>query len=632
MFFLNLSLPEFLALLSGVSGLVVALYLLSRSRRRQKVATLRFWSQAAQPVPSTRRRRIQQPWSLVLQLICMTLLLLAMAQLKWGDRERASRDHVLVLDASSWTGARIGEKTIGDEVRSRARQYVRSLSSSDRVMVVRADGLPSPVTGMESDRAVIERAIDATRPGASALDLNAALAFATQSRQLNRSAGGEIVFVGVPRVGSAGVPVSTPSNLRVLAVDAPMDNVGFTNIGVRRSESAADAWNILLTVRNYSRVPQRVPLSVMFGGAVAGGTVLNIAPGVAESYAFPLRTRAAGWIDARILVRDSLTDDNRAILELPQHKVLKIKVFTTEPETLRPALAAHGQVQAEYLPPSAWKDDAGADVVVFDRFNPKSATKSPAIWIEPPGDSPFRTASRIAGAKHVSWRSDHEITAGIRNRDLRLTEGQVLYANAEDVTLASVEEGPVVLLRPKARSVALGFHPGRTDMKFNLTTPLLFANVLRWLRPDVFSGNELHAGSVGTVTLPLEGDTDPKDIKVLLDTTELPYTVQNNSLRFFAGAPGIVRVISPGREQVFSLSLPEIGDKTWTPPTNVRTGLPGVFERAAARDLWQVLAVIGALGLLIEWWLYGRRRLLAPRFDGQSSSAAAASTTWRHAS
>jgi hypothetical protein len=107
-FLLNLSALEFLAIFSALSGLVVTLYLLSRSRRRQQVATLRFWVQAQAPVVSKQRRRIQQPWSLLLQLLSIACLLLAIGQLQWGSRDDASRDHVLLLDTSSWMSARTG--------------------------------------------------------------------------------------------------------------------------------------------------------------------------------------------------------------------------------------------------------------------------------------------------------------------------------------------------------------------------------------------------------------------------------------------------------------------------------------------------------------------------------------------
>src|SRR6516165_3274434 len=97
MYFLNLSFLQFVAVFGSISALSVALYLLDRSRRRQVVSTLRFWVAAEQPAVAARRRRIQQPWSLVLQLASMALLLLALAQLRFGSPEAAGRDHVLVL-------------------------------------------------------------------------------------------------------------------------------------------------------------------------------------------------------------------------------------------------------------------------------------------------------------------------------------------------------------------------------------------------------------------------------------------------------------------------------------------------------------------------------------------------------
>ena len=52
MHLLNLSLAEFAAVFSAASAVVVALYLLDRSRRTILVATLRFWNEARRPVES----------------------------------------------------------------------------------------------------------------------------------------------------------------------------------------------------------------------------------------------------------------------------------------------------------------------------------------------------------------------------------------------------------------------------------------------------------------------------------------------------------------------------------------------------------------------------------------------------
>ena len=78
--FLNLSLGQFIALFGTVAAFSVALYLLDRNRRKLVVSTLRFWVEPGKAAPVTRRSRIQQPFSLLLQLLGMALLLLAIAR------------------------------------------------------------------------------------------------------------------------------------------------------------------------------------------------------------------------------------------------------------------------------------------------------------------------------------------------------------------------------------------------------------------------------------------------------------------------------------------------------------------------------------------------------------------------
>src|SRR5436305_10154658 len=178
MYFLNLSFLQFAAVFGSISAISVALYLLDRSRRKQVVSTLRFWVAAEEPTVAARRRRVQQPWSLLLQLISMALLLLAVSQLRIGTPAQLGRDHVIVLDTSAWMAGRSGARTLMDVARDRARQYLKALPARDRVMLVRADAMATPATAFEEDRAKVERAIDGTQPGATALNLDQALLFA----------------------------------------------------------------------------------------------------------------------------------------------------------------------------------------------------------------------------------------------------------------------------------------------------------------------------------------------------------------------------------------------------------------------------------------------------------------------
>jgi hypothetical protein len=143
-----------------------------------------------------------------------------------------------------------------------------------------------------------------------------------------------------------------------------------------------------------------------------------------------------------------------------------------------------------------------------------------------------------------------------------------------------------------------------------LTTPLLFANILRWLGPDIFRRWEVNAGSPGTINIDLGPEAGAGGIRVIAgDGAPLPYTLEGSNLRFFAGTAGTVRVVAGDREMVYSFTLPELADTKWTPPAGTRRGVPRPVENSPAFvELWPWLAAAAALLLVIEWLFFGRRR------------------------
>jgi hypothetical protein len=161
-----------------------------------------------------------------------------------------------------------------------------------------------------------------------------------------------------------------------------------------------------------------------------------------------------------------------------------------------------------------------------------------------------------------------------------------------------------------AKMVVFGFHPALSPMKYELALPILFANLLRWVSPEIFRKWEISGASVGSVKLAMDPNTPQDSVTVTTaEGTRLPFTVRDRVLNFFSGTPGAVRVVAGDREYVYSLTLPEMGDVKWEPPPEVLKGIPRFAAVAQnAGDLWQWLALAGAAGLGLEWFLYGRFR------------------------
>lgn len=629
MFFLNLSLPEFLAILGSLSGLVVALYLLDRTRKRHTVATLRFFAAAEKPPVLKHRRKLQQPWSLILQLASLLLLLLAIAQVRFGSPARYSRDHVVILDTSAWMASRSGQTRLIDRARLAADNYVNALPPADRVMLVRADVLATPALRFESDRKKIHLAIAQTQPGAAPLNLQEALDFASHAQKVQAQRPGEIVFVGAGRVAAEqAARLIAPANFRLIPIDGSIEHVGLQKVSVHRAMDDPDVWEVFISAKNYGALARSIPMTVAFGGSPVSTHRFELKPGAEEDMSFRFKTRASGWLEARLATQDSFRQDSRAILELPARGVLPVTIYSSELDLLRPIFSAIPGIQASFLPVSSYQPNARGGIVLLDHFAPPSPPIEQSIWLEPPAaKSPVPVKTIEQNVKLNQWQADHPLGAGLRARDIQLASAEILQPSPGDITVARSEAGPLIVARPgNPKMVVLGFHPVRSGMKYQLTTPLLFANIIRWMAPDAFRSWELTAGTVGTVDVELESETDPNSIRVQTeDGKPLPFTVQGKALRFFTASPGVVRVLTGDRELVYSLTLPQPGDTAWK-PSNVKVGLPPPMPLGpTSRDLWQWLALAGAIGLLADWILFGR-------MSRTRAATGVAPESWRKAS
>jgi hypothetical protein len=636
MFFLNLSLPEFLAILGSLSGLVVALYLLDRRRKRHTVATLRFFAVNEKPPVLKHHRKLQQPWSLLLQLASLLLLLLAIAQLRLGSPLRYSRDHVLILDVSPWMAARTGPNRLIDRARAAARAYVTSLPQADRVMVVRAGVLATPALLFESDRKKIDLAIDQTQPGAASLNLEGALDFARRAQRVQAQRPGEIVFIGAARIPSEeSARLNPPSNFRFIPIATPTEHTGLRKITVHRAGDDPDTWEVFVAAKNYGATPHSVPAVVNFGGAPVSTHRFDLAPGAEQSFSFRFKTRASGWLEARLGAQDSFRQDSRAILELPARGIVPVTVYSNQPDLLRPVFTAIPGIQPIFLSVNKY-DPKNKGIVVLDQFVPPSPPLAESVWIEPPiNGSPVPIDTVQSPVKLKEWQLDHPLAAGLRAHDIELASAEIFRAAPGYTAIAKSDRGPLIVARTTGtKMVVLGFNPIRSGFKYQLTTPLLFANIIRWMAPDAFRSWELTAGSAGTVDVELESEADPTAVRVQTeDGQSLPFTIEGKTLRFFTANPGIVRVLAGDRELVYSLTLPQPGDTVWQPSSGqvlqgVKLGLPPRAPLGpGSRDIWQWLALAGAAGLIADWIFYGRldRRTRA-------TPGAAPNQTWRKAS
>lgn len=602
--FLNLSLLEFSALFALLGAAVVALYLLDRSRVKLQSATLRFFQMAKIPPSQQRRKRIQQPWSLLLQLLALALLLLAISQLRWGGEKYAPKNHVLIVDVSAASAAPSradASVNVLTASKRKALQWLGTLPTQDRVSVIEAGTLLTPRTSLETSRAETRRAIEQLQSGTGSTRMEEAFEFAANVQRRAGGMAGELVYAGPARLASEEESLAqVPKNLRLLVTDASLNNVGIRRAGVRRSLEDLGVWNVLLTIKNYAPQTRTVALGLSYGGVpvVSNNTVL--AAGAEQTLTLAHRTKAAGLLEARILGSDDIALDDRVQVELPALPSVRTKVFTSEPQYWRPLLSVNPLVEATYFRPEQYTPaEADGSLLILDGVATAKPEKSPALIVS-------------SGAENLvvrNWRTEHPIAAGIRSRYFRLSGARVVSAGSGETPVLETAAGALIVAGPGV--VRMGFQPAKTAMRQEITAPLLIANILRYLSPETYRQWESVAASPGGIQLPV-GDVDAKSLQVLTgEGKALPFSVDNGMLRTFMPNPGTVRILDGQREVVYSLTLPDLPDRSWDPPSTVAMGIPADgISSPEAKELWRWLALAGGIILLIEWWFFAKRQRL----------------------
>jgi hypothetical protein len=308
---------------------------------------------------------------------------------------------------------------------------------------------------------------------------------------------------------------------------------------------------------------------------------------------------------------DSFAGDDRVQLEVPAQPALRVTVYSEQPDLLRPVLAANTRLAAVYRKPGQYRsDDQG--LVIIDRFIPAQRPRADSIWIDPPAQgSPVPVRTRATNVTFNRWHSSEQLAQGLHMKDFRLDSVSIFEPGADDIRVGSVAAGPVILARTASpKIVVIGFHPALSPMRYELATPLLFANLMRWTSPEIFRRWELAGGSIGTVKLLLDDDTAPSSVKITQDNgSAVPFTMRDRALNFFAGKPGVVRVVAGDREYLYSLTLPQLWDTKWQEPPDIRHGVPRVSVAGGGPgDYWPWFAIAGGAVMLAEWLIYGRFR------------------------
>jgi Ca-activated chloride channel family protein len=611
---LALSPVEIAAVWTALAASALWLYLHHRRPKHKKVSTLRFWA-SVQPASRPRRRKLREPWAFLAQIIFLLLLVLALANPRWGSAADA-RSVAIVFDASIWSQMRpAGEPAWIDRERGEALRLLDSLPGDDRVLLLRAEPDAPPILPFTTDRAAERRAILEAQPSSGAADLPRALETARSA--LGGASRGLVAYVGPGLVDaeqsraldefraeleSPNSRGNQPQFLMRLVGD--WDNVqdrGITRLSLRRDAARPDRWHILTQLRNYGRQKSDAALAFSVNGQPLGQRKLTLAPNQIVNAEDELTWNQGGLLQAQLTPPDALQADDRAIVSLPAFRSVHVAVISGSPSPfatdLLSVLSSDPYVQAEILPPAA-AASAGPDIAIYQETNltsPKADFDS--IY--------FLSGPSAAGARPVrvtGWNPRHPVTRWVRTRDISVRNPALLKVEPGDAVLAYTEgdpPAPLILAREQGghRILIVGFNPHDSNFPLESAFPLLMAGSIEWMTHSV--DEVADARSTGEIDWPGPA------VKVIAPSgKEIPFARNDTGVHFLAQETGIYRVASNGGETSVAVNPPALpADRVQLTPTEVEDVKPEALP-PAAWSMWRWLVVLAIVALWLEWWLY----------------------------
>jgi Ca-activated chloride channel family protein len=610
---LALSPLQIAAAWAALAALALWLYLHHRRPQRRKVSTLRFWA-SVQPVSQPRRRQLREPWALLAQVLFLLLLVLALANPRWGSVYEG-RAVVLVFDASIWSQAHPAGATswIARE-RTEALRLLDSLPSNDRVLLLRAEADVPPILPFTTDHAALRRAIENAQPSSGVADVPRALEMAGAA--LSGSQRGLLVYVGPGMLDQeqarhldefrAALEQPADSNtppqflVRLADDDTALDNRGITRLSLRRDAAQPDRWHLLTQLKNYGGANAKITLKLSVNGQPLGQRQIALAPRELANTENEFVWDQGGSLQAEIDPSDELDADNRAVVALPTFRTVHVAVFANSGSTfaanLLSVLSGNPYVQPQIFPP-AMATSVSPDVAIYRGTSLPAETAPNSIW--------FLSAPPAANSKPVrltQWNSQHPATRWVRTLDVSVRNPAAIAPLPGDTVLAytdSIPPAPLILAREQngRRTLIVGFDPQDSNLPQESAFPLFMAGAMEWMTHSV----EESADSLSTGELDVPG---PVTRIVAPSGRDVAFARKGADVHLLALETGIYRLTSPGGETTLAVNAPLLPDQQMTAASGEQAAVEREPAAPVSWDMWRWLVLLAMLALWAEWWLY----------------------------
>ena len=595
--------PGALLWLIPLAASIVALYLLRMRRRDVRVPASFLWPARTDEVRANALiQKLRFSWLLILQLLALSLVVLAFAKPQAKQHGLAGDVTVLVVDAGASMGATDIKPTRFDEAKRLVIDTIKSAKPTDRIALIEAGPSPRVIFPMSSDPSKELVALDnlqrydAESDVGEAMRLAAALVGSQPGARIVLMSDGCFEPIKDFSAGKAAVVFqqigSGRRNLAISALGtAETPNGRQLYVGIRNY--GLDEMAATVTLFGDGKVIDSEKASIKQG--VQWGKTLNVAPSIKVFEA---------KLDAP---EDELPADNYAVTLVDPGSTLHVLLVSSGDPFLERALVLDPRVsldRASSLP----VDTSRYDIVVFDGVQEKPVKARGVLTFGAAGpNSPVSEQGSISGPRFVS--SEHRpLMADVDLDGLYIESAQAVKPKATAEIVARSDRGPLVVTNQSGglKQVYVSFQPLQSDFPLQVSFPIFIGNCLDYLGGQE-SANMLSVQAGAPFSLSTFSPVSLQDPD--------GHTTQSKPI----GGSVVIRDVRrigkytltvDGKQKPVYAYLRSDRKSDIAPNKDIQLGGGQVKAQIAPvrfADFWRPLALLTLLVLAGEWWLYARR-------------------------
>jgi hypothetical protein len=604
--------PEALVFAAALP-VVVLFYLLKRKRVVRLVSSTVLWqrfiaeSQASRPF-----QKLRHNWLLWLQLLLLTLVILALTRPYFGGEQKLARLRVVILDGSASMQCTDVAPNRFEAARAAFLKWLNSLRDEDQVVLLLAGAQTVVKQSATSHKPALRRAAQDCAPADVPTRLQEALRMAETLIRNQNEAEIHLFSDGA----AAGLEEFAHANLPLVyhRVGERGRNVGWVGGDVRTHPEDPARRAVIGRLWNPMTNEVVVEVELSFEGQAMERQAVLAPPTNTVPVLFTFQQPRDGVVQLQIKTEDDLAVDNQLWLMSHLPRPVRTLLVTQGNRFLERALRAQPSVQLA-VQSQLWGSAAGYDLVVLDNVLPAVWPEASLLAIHVQGTNWFERVGSLQNPSIVDWRANHPVLRFVGFDNVWIREALTVNPPPWGTVLVETRETPLIIAGEinRHRVLWLGFDPLQSNWPLIFTFPIFMANAVEWLNPPgaagqgmVKAGEPLRwglptaAAGGGRVILP-DGREDPLPLEAGRAEVVYGATTQVGRYQMEAGTNRVS----------FCVNLADAQETATAPREEL---VMGTYSRTAAMtkapanlELWRWLAAAGLLVLMWEWWYYHKR-------------------------